>query len=126
MTIERDLRALLTDAALTEIGERVYRDLAPDLESRPYITFSGEISEVPSLQGDGATQWWHRLIQVSVWQDRDAENLTLVDAVASLIDGKKPANGGTRFYVTSRQRLVEADVGLVHHALTVGVHRQLP
>lgn len=131
MSYEQDIRTLLVAAAVPGIAERWFRDRAPDSEPLPYGTVVPDISRVPTIRGDGRTLRWRRLVQVDLWQQRpspqsgEVEDLTLVEYVVSALDGVRiPSLSATRLYVQSATRLLEEELELVHHALTVSTHHR--
>jgi len=122
VTLVADLKAILE--ALGSLTDVYRQDWTPDDAVAPYATILDPISEAQALSGDSRTQGWRRLAQVDIWQARDAEDDSLVDAVVDAIDGAE-ATSGLRLRVQSTVKVpseVEEDTW-VHHAVTVSMAR---
>lgn len=120
------LRSVLVAENLPGVASKIYRDLAPPETAKPYITIFDEISNQFVLAGDSEVLARVRLVQVSLWQDRQAEDVDLVDQlVETLDDVSLSANQhvlGCRVFEI--QRLFEADSDTIQHALTLRVYQK--
>jgi hypothetical protein len=117
--------------ALT-LGVAVFRDKAPDGQAMPYITVSEGVSVVPDHnQFDNSTVT--ELAQVDVWQPWKnvstgavVESYTLPGQVLAGLSGVSLPAAPTHVYgvtVDSSVRILEADLNVVHHAITVRIRR---
>lgn len=138
--------ALTTSNALKSLVESLgtglsaYRDQPPETTKRPYVTITEEIAWVPDVEEDGATATAVETAQVDVWEDWKnlttgdvAESYGLAATIRKGLDGSRLPQVGSLIgtsvvyhtHVTSSVRLLEPDNNIVHHALTVEVHRQV-
>ena len=81
------LRTAITAANITNITTKVYRNIAPDSETYPFVTFDDDVARVPALFGDGGVLARARTISVDLWQLLDAEDTTLVESLLAAVDG---------------------------------------
>lgn len=119
-TIGEAVRAFLV--SLNLVGERVYRDRAPDGAQTPFITFIDPISDAPQLIGDRKTIARRRLVHLSLWSDLDASDVdTIVPALQSGLDGGRLDCAVTTYSmrVTDLQTLVEGESRMIHNPITV-------
>lgn len=113
------------------LGVAVFRDKAPDGQALPYITITEAVSIVPDgPQFDDSTVV--ELAQIDVWQPWKnasgvvAESYSLPGQVLAAVSGASLPAAPTHVYgvtVDSAVRLLEAEVNIVHHALTVRIRR---
>lgn len=112
-----------------------YRDEAPAGTTRPYVTILEEFPLVADPSEDGVAATVVETAQVDLWQDWHdpttggrAESYTLAPALRRGLDGARIGVIGTALAYTALvrhvMRMVEPAENLVHHALTVEVHRQ--
>jgi hypothetical protein len=120
------VRSLITGVGVAGVGDKVYRDIAPPETTTPYITIFDEISNQMTLAGDSEVIARIRLVQVSLWQSRQAENVELIDDLVALLDNALlEANQhvlGCR--VSEIQRLFDAESDTIQHAITLRVHQK--
>ena len=125
-SIGGSIRTILTNASISGITG-IFRDFAPPSTEKPYITYSDELRNVPELVGDGFVKTRRRLVQFDLWQNRQNENTSLIDAVVTALDGAGQFDDGTyvfRLRVTDIQRMVSLEDNVVHHALTLDVFQK--
>lgn len=120
------------------LGVPVFRDRAAKDQAYPYITVAEELALTVVQRADAGDE----LVQVDLWQylrhpagvappavaGRNAENSTLVRALQGALRRASLAAAPTLTYRATLEgsvRLTEPDNNLVHHALTVRVHREL-
>lgn len=120
------------------LGVSFYRDTAPEGESYPYGTIREQIALVPETafsQYDDVDGHVRELVQVDLWQQKKdpatgarVEDFTLADRLvnglrgAQLPDAPYPVSG---VEVLGAPRIPDPDANVVHHALTIAVHRTL-
>lgn len=73
--------------ALSAAGQAVYRDIAPEAATLPYVVFIDPISDVPVLSGGGAVLYRNRTAQVSLYQAQVGENDALREGLLATLDG---------------------------------------
>ena len=125
-SIGGSIRTILEDAAISGITG-IFRDFAPPSTEKPYITYSDELRNVPELIGDGFVKTRKRMVQFDLWQNRQSEDTSLIDAVVSALDGAGQFDDGTyvfRLRVSDIQRMVSLEDNVVHHALTLDVFQK--
>ena len=122
------------------LGVPVFRDRAPKDQPYPYITVREELDLGLVRRADAAAE----LAQVDLWQyarwpagtmrdgvdigGKVAEDSALVRRLQAFLRGAELPAAPTLAYRASLEgsvRLTEPDNNLVHHALTVRVHRDL-
>ena len=81
------LRTVITAANITNITTKVYRNVAPDSETYPFVTFDDDVSRTPTFFGDGVVKARVRTISVDLWQLLDAEDKNLSESLLAAIDG---------------------------------------
>jgi hypothetical protein len=120
------------------LGIPFFRDQAPEGEAYPYGTIREQISLVPEAafsQYDDDDGHVLELVQVDLWQRKKnpatgerLEDFTLADRLvaglrgAQLPDAPYPVAG---VEVVGAPRVPDPDPNLVHHAITITVHRTL-
>lgn len=131
------IKAYLEGRAL---GVPWFRDLAPKGQAYPFGTVAEELSLTVVQRADAAAE----LVQVDLWQylrwpagtvrngvlveGKVAEDSALVRAVQGALRRAALVAAPTLTYRATLEgsvRLTEPDDNLVHHALTVRVHREL-
>ena len=125
-SIGGSIRTILVDAAISGVTG-IFRDFAPPSTEKPYITYSDELRNVPELIGDGFVKTRRRMVQFDLWQNRQSEDTSLIDAVVSALDGAGQFDDGTyvfRLRVSDIQRMVSLEDNVVHHALTLDVFQK--
>lgn len=127
------LKAVLEAAGL---GVAVHRNAAPSGTAMPYLTVQDEVALSPLADGAYDRDVTHNVrevVQVDVWQTwrtsegKPAENYALAGAVRRALHGVPlPAAPGPVYgcRVTGSVRLLEPDVNVVHHAITLTVDRR--
>lgn len=126
------IKTLLEGASL---GVMIFRDEAPQGEELPYIVVSEGISMVPepavNQRNDNTVR---EMVQVDVWQrkrDRNGtvtESYTLPDKVAAALTGAGLPTAPKKAYgmtLENSVRTLDPDPGILHHAITALVRRQL-
>tara|TARA_Y100001947_G_C10294037_1_gene284168 strand:- start:92 stop:481 length:390 start_codon:yes stop_codon:yes gene_type:complete len=119
------LRTAITAANITNITTKVYRNIAPDSETYPFVTFDDDVARVPALFGDGGVLARARTISVDLWQLLDAEDTTLVESLLAAVDGADLTGADKTIFgctVEDVQRLILPDENICQHSLTVNVH----
>lgn len=120
------------------LGLAVYRDQAPKDAPLPFVTVIEDLTTTLNADGDlgdhGAQQTVRELVQVSLWQTwrdsagRVAETYGLGPTLAARLRGAQLVPVGSRrtygVSAVSYQRLLEEEANVVHHAITVTVHRE--
>lgn len=123
-----------------QLGVPVFRDRAPKDQVYPFITVTEEVSLTVVRRADAGDE----LVQVDLWQTwkhpagavvggvnvagRLAEDSTLVRRLQGALRGAALMAAPTLTYQANLEgsvRLPEPDNNLVHHSLTVRVHREL-
>ena len=125
-SIGGSIRTILVNAGISGVTG-IFRDFAPPSTEKPYITYSDELRNVPELIGDGLVKTRRRMVQFDLWQNRQNENTSLVDAVVTALDGAGQFDDGTyvfRLRVSDIQRMVSLEDNVVHHALTLDVFQK--
>lgn len=126
-SIGGSLRTLLVNANFDGVGQKIYRDLAPPETAYPYITIADELSNVPVLRGDQFVLTRNRIVQVSLWQVRTAENVDLVDEVVAALDRATldgPNQLVFRVRVSDIQRLFDSKDDTILHAIILNVYQK--
>lgn len=120
------------------LGVPVFRDRAPKDQAFPYVTVREELDLGLVARADAVAE----LVQVDLWQyarwpagveapkvaGKVAEDSVLVRRLQAFLRGAVLPAAPTMTYRAVLQgsvRLTEPDNNLVHHALTVRVHRDL-
>lgn len=122
------------------LGVPAFRDRAPKDQPYPYITVREELALTVLRRADAGDE----LVQVDLWQyarwpagtvkdavdvsGKVAESSALVRALQAFLKGARLPAAPLLTYRASLEssvRLPEPDNNLVHHALTVRVHRDL-
>ena len=125
-SIGGSIRTVILNAGITGVTG-IFRDFAPPSTEKPYITYSDELRNVPELIGDGFVKTRRRMVQFDLWQNRQNEDTSLVDAVVAALDGAGQFDDGTyvfRLRVSDIQRMVSLEDNVVHHALTLDVFQK--
>jgi len=117
------IRTALTNASITAISTRIFRDIAPPETTYPYVTISDEITNTPSLLGDKQVLARLRQLRVNLWQLRPSENVTTVDQIVTTLDSANiTANQKIfRVRVSDIQRIFDSEDDTVLHAITLNV-----
>ena len=117
------IRTVLVNDTITGVGTRIYRDIAPPETAYPYITIFDELGNTPALIGDQVVLARTRLVQVSLWQVRQSENVAIVDEIVSALDNASlSANKFVyRVRVTDIQRTFDSEDDIILHAITLNV-----
>jgi hypothetical protein len=121
LSIGGAIRKVIADANITELSERIYRDMGPAEVQYPFVTFFDEITNVPSLLGDSTVKARRRGVQVTLWQSRNQEDVELVDTLVSLLENA-PLDANKKVFrcrVSSIERLVNTTDNIVQHAITL-------
>jgi|SRR5215831_12090719 len=133
-TTANALKALIESLGL---GLTAYMDQPPQKTKRPYVTVEQEIAFVPDPLEDAAPTTGVETAQIDLWQNWHdqpggglvTENYTLAPALRKGVHGQRLASIGTAIVyivlVVGSVRVVEPDDNLVHHAITVEIHREL-
>jgi hypothetical protein len=126
VSIPASIRTILVSASLAGVGSKIFRDIAPPQTAMPYITISDELANPPSLLGDKKVLSRDRLVQISVWQTRQAEDLELVRQIRILLDGAALDSTelvyGCRVFDT--QRLFDSEHDSVLHSITLRIQQK--
>lgn len=119
------IRSVVVAENLANVTTKVYRDVAPPETAMPYVTISDEISNTPRMIGDGSVIARMRLVQVSLWQKRQSEDVNLIDTLASALDDcSVSANKHVfRVRVFDVQRLFDSEDDTIQHAITLNVYQ---
>jgi len=117
------IRTALTNASITAISTRIFRDIAPPETTYPYVTISDEITNTPSLLGDKQVLARLRQLRVNLWQLRPSEDVTTVDQIVTTLDSANiTANQKIfRVRVSDIQRIFDSEDDTVLHAITLNV-----
>ena len=117
------IRTALTNASITAISTRIFRDIAPPETTYPYVTISDEITNTPSLLGDKQVLARLRQLRVNLWQLRPSENVTTVDQIVTTLDSANiTANQKIfRVRVSDIQRIFDSEDDTVLQAITLNV-----
>jgi hypothetical protein len=122
------------------IGVPVYRDQAPDLALKPYLTVSEAVAIVPDKLEDGAASTVKEHVTIDVWmQWKDdngvlTESYTLPGAVAKALQGSRLLASGSGAPPTTvygvivhnvGPRLLERDERIVHVPIWLEIWRAL-
>lgn len=120
------------------LGISVYRDRPPNGKEVPYITVSESISTVPEIAFnvfDDSEGHVSELAQVDIWQrwrDNETgvveESYTLADAVYKALNGARLSTAPSHVsgvLVQNMVRLFETETQIVHHSITINIHRVL-
>jgi len=119
------LRTAITTANITNITTKVYRNVAPESESYPFVTFNDDVSRIAVHSGDGTTLARQRVVMVDLWQLLDAEDTTLVESLLAAVDGASLTGADKTIFgctVEDIQRLILPDDNICHHSLSVNVY----
>lgn len=118
------------------LGVAAYRNAAPDGTAMPYVTVQDEVALTPYPDGAYDRDVQHNVrevVQVDVWQTwrsptgKVLEDYALAGAVRRALHGAALPPAPEPIYgcrVTSSVRLLEPDVNVVHHAITLTVDRR--
>ena len=122
-------------------GVSVYRDQAPPEKTLPYVTVMEDIAMVPDptsapFDHSADPPWFRETAQVDVWQQWQqksgtartlVEDTTLARKVALSLHGATLGLiGSSRVWgvqVTNMLRLLDKDENVVHHSITLEIHR---
>ncbi len=118
------LRTVITAANITNITTKVYRNVAPDSETYPFVTFDDDVSRTPTFYGDGVVKARVRTISVDLWQLLDAEDTTLIESLLAAIDGADLVGADKTIFGCTVQdigRSVLPDDNICQHSLSVDV-----
>lgn len=126
MSLRSDVVALLEALVATTALTDAYGDFAPDGAVLPYVSLLIDISEVPTLSGDGRTRATERLFQVDLWESRHGEDETLREAVWAALDNATVGSSMTRLRVRSVDRVPDPDLDIAHRAFTVAAISRVP
>lgn len=120
------------------LGLAAYRDAAGlDEEdgTRAYVVITEGIAVIPDGRSDGGEgETCTEEVQVSLfepWKDDDGnvvESPTLIHQLVALLHGAQLLAAPQRVYgvsVVNRRRLLEPSRSIVHHPITVNVHRSI-
>lgn len=119
MSLHREIIALLD--GVTALGNRNYRDKAPEGETMPYTVLLPLVpGRAVALQAEGQNLYYRDLHQVDLWQHRLTEDPTLIDTVCAALDGEK-LSAGTRVRVRATVRVPDDNQDLVHDAITISM-----
>lgn len=115
------IRQVIVDADLDGISYRVYRDTAPPEVSFPYVTFFDEIGNTVGMMGDANVITRKRMVQVSLWQARASEDVTLIDSLYAVLE-KANLDANKRVFrcrVSSIERISNLTDNIIQHAITL-------
>ena len=118
------LRTVITNANITNITTKVFRNIAPDSESYPFVTFDDDVSRQAAFSGDGVVLARQRGISVDLWQLLDAEDTTLVESLLAAVDGATLTGADKTIFgctVENIQRLILPQDNICHHSLSVNI-----
>lgn len=128
MTIAAQIYSALIDADIPNVGSKVYKDLAPPSTAFPYITYADRLADRPVLNGDSNVLARNYLIQIDLWEKRQSENSSIIEAVLDLLENLSIEDNGKTIFrcrLFDAQRIVEFDDDNVHHALSVNIYRKV-
>ena len=123
-SVGASLRTVITGASITSVGSNVFRDVAPDTQALPFVTFATDISREAELEGDGVVKARKQVIQVDLWQRLTSENVAIIEELIAALDGANLTGADKTIFkckVANVYRLVEIDPNISHHALDVEV-----
>ena len=123
-SVGASLRTVITGASITSVGSNVFRDVAPDTQALPFVTFATDISREAELEGDGVVKARKQVIQVDLWQRLTSENVAIIEELIAALDGANLTGADKTIFkckVANVYRLVELDPNISHHALDVEV-----
>jgi len=117
------IRTVLLNDTITGVSTRIFRDIAPPETPYPYITIFDELSNTPALIGDSLVLARTRMIQVSLWQLRTSENVTIINEVVAALDNATLNADQLVFKVrvADIQRVFDSTDDTILHAVTVNV-----
>jgi hypothetical protein len=118
------VRTKITDASLTNVGTKVYRDFAPDEIALPFVTFISDVARVSILEGDGIVKARQQTMAVDLWQSLTDESVGLIEELLTALDGVALTGVDKTVFnckVTDVSRLVELDTDICHHSVTLDV-----
>ena len=118
------LRTVITAANITNITTKVFRNVAPDSEAYPFVTFADDVARVPAFSGDGVVRARIKTVSVNLWQLLDAEDTTLVESLLAAVDGADLAGADKTIFgctVKDVQRLISPDDNICQHSLSVDI-----
>lgn len=121
-TVASALRTAIVNANLSNVTTKVFRDLAPDNISTPFVTFTDDLARSPALFGDSAVLARDRMVQVDLWQDLDSEDVDLVDSLLAAVDNATLVGADKTIFgcrVDGIARLADPPSNTCQHALTV-------
>lgn len=128
------LKALIEGLGLSLTA---YRDEAKQGAAKPYVTITEEISFVPDSIEDGQATTGVETVTVDLWQQWKnsngagtiSEDYTLAPNLRKGLHGKRLALIGTAItyvvLVRNSIRLLDPESNVVHHVLTLDIHREL-
>ena len=123
-SVGSSLRTAITGASITSVGANVFRDVAPDTQAMPFITFQTDISRDPELEGDGIVKARRQQCVVHLWQNLPSENVAIIEEVLAALDGADLTGADKTIFkckVSNINRLVELDANICHHAINVEI-----
>ena len=123
-TVTAALRTAIVNANLSNVTTKVYRDLAPDGTSTPFVTFSDDLARSPALFGDNAVRARTRMVQVELWQDLDGEDVALIDSLLAAVDSATLTGADKTIFgsrVDDLRRFADADTNTCRHFLTLSI-----
>ena len=115
---------IIASGALPEVGQDIYRDVAPNAASPPYITFTEPISDTPFLTGDSLTLYRRSHIQVTLYQTATAEVFAMKDALVLALDDCQLLNVNKqvmRCRVVDSRRIFDSEYQEVRSVITLRV-----
>ena len=122
-TIGRAIRNNVVDSGI--VGQRVYRDLAPEDADMPFVVFYENIARSRELVGDGnSTFAVKQMAQVSLFQLADNENDSLVADLVSSLDNADLTGSDKRVLsccVENVARLYHEEDETVNQAITLNI-----
>lgn len=117
------IRTALISAGISEVANRIFRDIAPPETTYPFMTISDEVTNQPVLIGDQTVLARNRQMRVNLFQVRTSENVDIIDEVVQALDAANVSANKTVFRVRvfDIQRIFESDDDIVQHAVTLNV-----
>jgi len=119
------LRTVITAANIANITTKVYRNVAPDSETYPFVTFDDDVYRLPMFFGDGVVKARVRNVSVDLWQLLDAEDTALVESLLAAVDGADLVGADKAIFgctVQDVQRTTLPDENICQHSLSVDIY----
>ncbi len=94
----------------------------------PYIVVIDGIGDAPQRTGDDRHKRTTELVQIDVYEDRNAESPTLAKDTLRALDGARLPTAPQQVYrveLSGRVRLDDPDASVVRNTVTVAVRRRL-